>query len=99
MSVYVDELREYTADSIKPAARRFGNRWVHLTADSEDELHRFADQLGLKRSWYQVGGRRHYHWYLSHRNLGVDTPGLIRGRKRRHPSHCVRRGFVLYLTL
>ena len=28
-------------------------RWSHLTADTPDELHQFADQLGLRRSWYQ----------------------------------------------
>ena len=26
---------------------------VHLVADSIDELHIFADKIGLKRSWFQ----------------------------------------------
>lgn len=30
-----------------------GHRWCHLLADDEWELHRFASQLGLKRSSYQ----------------------------------------------
>ena len=30
-----------------------GHRWCHLLADDEYELHRFAAQLGLKRSSYQ----------------------------------------------
>lgn len=45
MAVYVDE-----AAYSKPP--RFIN-WAHLTADSVDELHAFAQRLGLKRSWFQ----------------------------------------------
>lgn len=30
-----------------------GRKWCHLLADDVDELHRFAAQLGIKRSSYQ----------------------------------------------
>lgn len=30
-----------------------GRRWCHLTADSVDELHALAAQLGLLRQWFQ----------------------------------------------
>lgn len=30
-----------------------GHRWCHLLADDTDQLHRFAAELGLKRSSYQ----------------------------------------------
>ena len=43
MPVYVD-------DAIWPWR---GVTWCHLLADDIDELHRFAAQLGLKRSSYQ----------------------------------------------
>lgn len=43
MAVYVD------AEGI----RWRGREWCHLVADSLDELHSFADRLGLKRSWFQ----------------------------------------------
>ena len=43
MAVYVD-------DPIWPMG---GRMWCHMLADSEDELHRFATELGLKRSSYQ----------------------------------------------
>ncbi|HEY5817298.1 MAG TPA: DUF4031 domain-containing protein [Mesorhizobium sp.] len=43
MAVYVDE-------AIWPMA---GRRWCHLLADDIEELHRFAAQLGVKRSSYQ----------------------------------------------
>jgi hypothetical protein len=47
MSVYLDDWRQ-------PA--RLGpvdDRWSHLVADSDDELHRFAAGLGMKREWFQ----------------------------------------------
>jgi hypothetical protein len=43
MAVYVDDSR---------LAWR-GKRWCHLVADSINELHAFAAQLGLKRQWFQ----------------------------------------------
>ncbi|MCO4095334.1 MAG: DUF4031 domain-containing protein [Acidovorax sp.] len=43
MSVYVDEC--------KLAFR--GKQWCHMVADSLDELHAFALQLGLKPEWFQ----------------------------------------------
>lgn len=43
MTVYVDECRlEWK-----------GKNWCHLVADSIQELHCFADKLGLKREWFQ----------------------------------------------
>lgn len=43
MAVYVDDSR---------LAWR-GKSWCHLVADSINELHAFAEQLGLKRVWFQ----------------------------------------------
>jgi hypothetical protein len=43
MAVYVDE----------PIWPWRGRLWCHLTADTTDELHAFATQLGLKRSSFQ----------------------------------------------
>ena len=34
---------------------------VHLVADTEEELHKFAQKIGLKRSWYQ--DKSHYPHY------------------------------------
>lgn len=47
MTVYVDNAR------ILATVGRTRGRWSHLTADTEDELHTFAAQLGLLRAWYQ----------------------------------------------
>jgi hypothetical protein len=43
LAVYVDE----------PVWEWRGRRWCHLLADTEEELHAFADGLGLKRAWFQ----------------------------------------------
>lgn len=43
MTVYVDSEH----------IRWRGKVWCHLVADTLDELHRFADDLGLKRAWFQ----------------------------------------------
>ena len=43
MAVYVDD----------PIWHWQGLKWCHLLADSEEELHRFARQVGLHRSSYQ----------------------------------------------
>lgn len=43
MAVYVDQL----------LWERGGRLWCHLTADTPEELHAFADELGLWRSRFQ----------------------------------------------
>ena len=37
-----------------------GKLWCHLFADSEEELHKFAMNLGLKREWFQDKRCPHY---------------------------------------
>ena len=44
MAVYVDE----------PVFAWRGRRWCHLLADSAEELHAFAADLGLRRAWFQT---------------------------------------------
>jgi hypothetical protein len=54
MSVYVDTPVEYAAEVrgyVGRARTRF--RWCHMIADSVAELHTMADQLGLRREWFQ----------------------------------------------
>lgn len=86
MAVYVDEIAEHAEINIKPAARRYGQRWSHLTADSDEELHAFAARLGLKRGWFQTAPRqafRHYDVVPSKRALAVKF-GAIEVRAREH---------------
>lgn len=58
MGVYVDPLLEYPEWAIKPRARMAGRVWCHLVADTDAELHAFADQLGMQRRWFQEDARR-----------------------------------------
>ncbi|MGA9652773.1 MAG: DUF4031 domain-containing protein [Polyangia bacterium] len=56
MTVYVDSLRVYPPAKEAQARRvgaRNGNRWAHMWADTDEELHEFAHTLGLKRAWFQ----------------------------------------------
>jgi uncharacterized protein DUF4031 len=48
MTVYVDNAR------IPANVGGFNSRWSHLTADDEEELHLFAESIGLKRAWFQT---------------------------------------------
>lgn len=60
MTVYVEDLR------LAARVGRLNARWSHLFSDTSDaELHIFAEQIGLRRSWFQhpndpVQLRRHY---------------------------------------
>jgi hypothetical protein len=50
-----------------------GRRWCHLTADSPEELHELAAQLGLVRQWFQSKPDRPW-------NDHYDLPEQIRAQ-------------------
>ena len=59
MPVYVDQLKYQRR--VSREARRYGDRWCHLFADSLAELHEFAGRLRLRRSYFQNSSvRPHY---------------------------------------
>lgn len=63
MAIYVDDLVSYGQQAKPGAERYFGNgkQSCHLTCDGNlEELHAFADSLGLRRSWFQRGSIPHY---------------------------------------
>jgi hypothetical protein len=60
VAVYVDDAR----------LRWRGLYWSHLVADTPDELHRAAAELGLRREWAQDKGR----------TLHYDLPDELRER-------------------
>jgi hypothetical protein len=61
VTVYVDNVR------IPATVGRRHAHWSHLTADTQDELHDFAERLGLRRAWFQRGksyaGRPPVGWH------------------------------------
>jgi hypothetical protein len=41
-------------------------KWSHLVADNVEELHRFAESMGIKRSWFSnKRGRYQPHYDLN----------------------------------
>jgi hypothetical protein len=85
VAVYVDNVR---------IAWR-GRQWCHLVADSLDELHWFANSLGLKRAWFQG------HASLPHYDVTVETRvvALNRGAVDSDRRTLVARGRQLKLEL
>lgn len=71
MTVYVDDWRQ------QATVGRHTSRWSHLFSDtSDEELHAFAEQIGLSRSWFQKADdpiqlRRHYDVTESKRRAAV----------------------------
>ena len=47
MAVYVDPIREH------PPFHDGWTLWCHMIADSEEELHAMAAEIGMRRDWYQ----------------------------------------------
>ena len=72
MAVYVDPLFEWAgpyrgdhAGQASAVGARNDHRWCHMFTDGEeDELHRFAAQIGMKRKWFQ-GDRDGGHYDLT----------------------------------
>jgi hypothetical protein len=60
VTVYVDDWRQ------QATVGRIRGHWSHLFSDtSDEELHEFAQRIGLRRSWFQKADdplqlRRHY---------------------------------------
>lgn len=68
--ILVDPLQKYPHHMIKAGARKHGVRWCHLVSDSSfEELHTFAEKLGLKRAWFQGD---HYDLTPGKRRLAVN---------------------------
>jgi hypothetical protein len=61
MAVYVDNARI-------PWRRMIMS---HLTADDIDELHEFAERLGMRRRWFQDGSIPHYDLSEGKRQLAL----------------------------
>jgi hypothetical protein len=59
LTIYVDELKLYPG-----TGARFGGKgkwWCHMVTDGDiEELHAFANKIGLKREWFQ-GPPAHNH--------------------------------------
>ena len=88
MSVYVDNGRN-----------AYGRMLMsHMIADTLEELHAMADQVGLRRKWFQVHASfPHYDLCQAKRALAlqagaveVDRRGLVRTMRRLRASAAAR---------
>lgn len=78
MTVYVDDIQEYFSSMITSEAKRFGKKWCHLWTDGNiEELHTFAKEIGLKKSWFQNKKRfPHYDIVPSKRKLALENGAI-----------------------
>lgn len=63
VTVYVDNMRTGYRQMVM----------CHMLADSESELHAMADQIGIKRQWYQGD---HYDICLAKRSLALKAGAI-----------------------
>lgn len=73
MSVYVDGLMSH--------GWRLGDS-CHLIADTVEELHEFADRLGMKRAWFQPRSSPHYDLTVRRRAKAVALGAIELDRKQ-----------------
>lgn len=87
MAVYVDDLR------MPARVGRIAARWSHLMADSDEELHRFAASIGLRRSWAQYPGtwKSHYDVTDSKRAQAIAAGAVQIGYRSPESLALIRR--------
>lgn len=86
MAVFVDEIRDYGTKG----------KWSHMWADTTDELHTFAESIGLKRRWVHITSSRdgmftHYDLRPSKREQALKSGAIFKPladfvRERRKPN-------------
>ena len=69
MTVYVDDMRMRKRLGQRPA------KWSHLFADSVEELHEFAERIGLKRIWFQDSPTEPHYDVTETRRLAAIAAG------------------------
>ena len=71
MAVYLDDWQQ------RARLGPVDDRWSHLVADTDDELHAFAARLGMRRAWFQTNARRPHqaHYDVPERSR-ADALGL-----------------------
>lgn len=84
MTVYIDPMVDYGR-----RIGRAGPRWCHMIADNLDELHAIANEIRLRRRWFQGSAS------VPHYDLGTD--GMRERAIAAGAVECVRRAFVDHL--
>jgi hypothetical protein len=69
--IFVDEM-------LMPATvGRVQGKWSHLFGDDIEELHRFAEQIGLQRSWFQKDKRLPHYDVVESKRLAAINAGAV----------------------
>lgn len=59
-----------------------GLQWCHMLADSLDELHIFASELGLGRQWFhRTASYPHYDITVAVRDIALQNGALLSDKK------------------
>jgi hypothetical protein len=62
--IVVDELRHYSPQQNETLLLKHNRYWCHLMTDGDpEELHVFAEKIGLKRSWFQNKSANPILWH------------------------------------
>lgn len=69
MTVYVDDMRARLGRMIM----------CHMVADTEEELHKMADQIGVQRKWYQGD---HYDISLGRKLSAIEAGAKVITRRQ-----------------
>ena len=77
MAIYVDGLNPCLKSIRWPYAEA-----CHLVADDIDELHAFAESIGLKRRWFQPTSMPHYDMVGRKRAEAVKKGAVEIGREK-----------------
>lgn len=59
---------------------------IHIVADSLEELHKFAEQIGIKRCWFEGTKKGHPHY---------DAPNWAKGIVRANSRFVSKRGILM----
>ncbi len=91
MAIYIDNFAEEFPTMCKYQRMKMS----HMMSDTSlEELHQFAESLGLKRSWFQRSGGAHYDVAMGKRKLAlekgaVDLPIRIGGKPNKEWTRVV----------
>ena len=85
MAVYVDKERN-----------SFGRMIMcHMFADTAEELHSMAQQIGMKRIWYQPRSFPHYDVSISRRKKAVELGAIEVDRRQGYEIRKVIRAKII----
>jgi hypothetical protein len=57
-------------------------KMCHMLADTVDELHATADQIGIRRTWFQPLGTPHYDICKAKRKLAIKLGAIEIDRRQ-----------------